>query len=270
MWLHGAGSWLLRTDTVEEQHVPVATGPEGLVRGKKPPPQQGTYWDVLWRSKQFSTCPTVASIHCRQGISPAHTGPAPLSWGLAFLSAQLQHSGFGLSAAEEKHGCICKHLCLLPHYFWLAHINIHFMLSWWRICLAGLRLWLRLCSWLCTSQSVSDLPSIITPGLGRAHQHVAAGHRCCTQRRTILHGPGSPFPLLCPARQYRGTAKAMHGEGRGGTSGAEKIPSLHSSTSLAFLSCQHCMPASSRWLSCHLGSAQPSGCERVHVCPWVN
>lgn len=28
----------------------------------------------------------------------------------------------------------------------------------------------------------------------------------------------------------------MHGEGRGGASGAEKIPSLHSSTSLAFLS----------------------------------
>ena len=108
--------------------------------------------------------------------------------------------------------------------------------------MAGLRPWLLLCSWLCTriwhqrTQSVSDLPSIITPGLGQAHQDAAAGHRCCMQRGTVHHGPGRPFPLLCPARQYWGTAKAMHGEGRRQIGGAEKIPSLHSSTSLAFLS----------------------------------
>lgn len=110
---------LLRTDPAEERGGLMATAAEGLVRGEKPPPQQGTCWDVLWRSKQFLPLlarPRPPSAAARASLPCPH-GTCSHPWGLAFLPAWPQRSGFGPSAVEVKHGCIWKHLCPLPHYF---------------------------------------------------------------------------------------------------------------------------------------------------------
>lgn len=89
-----------------------------------------------------------------------HTGPDQ-------IPAQLHCLGFGLAAVEVKHGCLCKHLCLLPHYTHKYPFHAQPMedLFGWVMILAAAPQ-LALDQDLALGDTVSDLPPISIPGRG--------------------------------------------------------------------------------------------------------
>lgn len=89
-----------------------------------------------------------------------HTGPDQ-------IPAQLHCLGFGLAAVEVKHGCLCKHLCLLPHYTHKYPFHAQPMedLFGWVMILAAAPQ-LALDQDLAPGDTVSDLPPISIPGRG--------------------------------------------------------------------------------------------------------
>lgn len=116
--------WLLRTDLEEKQCGLTLTGAGGSVGSHlHSKALAGTCWGG---QSSFPLC---------SQTRPALASPLPTWDRFPFCGVWLSSPSPAPAlricpvCVEVKHGCICKHLRLLPPCFSLAHINIHFMLS---------------------------------------------------------------------------------------------------------------------------------------------